>query len=158
MLSIIPNEDSNDNELSAAVLHRLQAIGSTTALLGHTGTVRVWMAHTGPQMEPVAAPGKPAGLAITALDPVAESVTVTNQSNAAVDLTGWSLLTDKGNDCYFFPAGSTLASGESVTIWSGVESAPEGGLLWSAGKMWRDKNGNLATLTDPYGRVVSTME
>ncbi len=156
-IAIIPNEDSDDNGVALVVAHRLQALGSTTAVLGHTGTVRVWMGENGLEMEPVAAPGEPAALAITALDPEAESVTVTNQSDTAVDLTGWSLLSEKGNDFFFFPAGMMLAPGESATIWSGVESVPAGGLHWSTRKMWRDRKSNLATLTDPYGRVVSTL-
>lgn len=156
-IAVIPNSADADNEVSTDVTGRLRAAANDTALLGQTGTVRVWRGDGGPMLEAVQPDGEPAALSLADLDTKAERVSVVNDGDAAVDLTGWSLFSEKGKDWYFFPAGTTLDPGDRVTVWSGVDSAPEGGLLWTDKNVWHDKKADPATLYDPYGRAVSTL-
>jgi hypothetical protein len=86
-----------------------------------------------------------------------EYISVRNNGESPVDLSGWVLSNGAGYT-FIFPEGSILAAGSVVTIYSGcAEDAKEArGLYWCATKpVWHDVAGK-ATLYMPNSTVVDT--
>ena len=107
-------------------------------------------------MEAITPSTPPAALELGEADVKKEFIEVANQTGGAVDMTGWSLRSDKGNQFFFFPNGYTLQTGETVRIYSGLkQTTVSDGLFWTEKKIWQDKKTDEATLFDPYGRAGS---
>lgn len=87
-----------------------------------------------------------------------EYIGITNEGDAGADLTGWWLLSVRGNQVFQFPSGYTLAPGASVRIYSGplAQDAPEDGLLWVKEHMWNNKESDPAELYNAAGELVCT--
>ena len=86
-----------------------------------------------------------------------EYISVRNNGESPVDLSGWVLSNGRGYT-FIFPEGSILAARSVVTIHTGcAEDAEEAlGLYWCAKKpVWHDVAGN-ATLYMPDSTVVDT--
>ncbi|MCF6095075.1 thermonuclease family protein [Microaerobacter geothermalis] len=86
-----------------------------------------------------------------------EYVEIKNTGSTSVNLSGWILLSVRGNQTYSFP-NYELESGASVRVWSGpkVKENPSG-LIWTSKYIWNN-DGDPAQLVDPNGKVVSSME
>jgi len=84
-----------------------------------------------------------------------EIVLIKNNGNHPVDLSGWKLLSVKGSQDFFFPAGTILQAGKEMTIASGrnAENVP-GAIIWSKSYIWNNE-GDPAELYDNKGRLVS---
>lgn len=93
-------------------------------------------------------------LVIIAVDKRAEVVTIRNESGAAVDLAGWRLYSEKGNqDC---PLGGTIEAGATLQIWAMAEDEGQGGFNCRfESDIWNNSEPDVATLIDPSGAVVS---
>lgn len=77
-----------------------------------------------------------------------EQVTLSNDGDDGIDLSGWMLRDESSRHRYEFPDGTWLGSGESVTVTSGdPEWRPGGSPVWNNG-------GDLVMVLDPSGRVV----
>ena len=106
--------------------------------------------------QPLAA-GEASGAAVTltAVDRVAEVVVVTNSGEEAVDLSGWVLVSVKGDQRYTFPAGTLLAGGAELTVLSGEGAqAGDNQLLWSTKNIWNNAY-DPAELYDAAGNLVA---
>lgn len=57
-------------------------------------------------------------LEISSIDLSGEVVTIVNGSDKAVDLTGWKLVSEQGNQTFDFPAGTTLAAGGTGALYN----------------------------------------
>ena len=88
---------------------------------------------------PSAAPNYP--IKITAIDKVAETVTLKNVSADSIDLTGWNMCSVTGNQHH--PIGGTLAAGASQTF-----PGP-------AGNIWNNSTPDPGALYNPNGQLVS---
>ena len=98
---------------------------------------------------------KTASVVITSVDRAAEVVTLTNTASDAVDLSGWVLVSVKGDQRYTFPAGTILAGGGTLEVISGQgASAKDGQLLWAAQNIWNNTY-DPAELYDPAGHLRS---
>ena len=93
---------------------------------------------------------------IIKVDLKAEIVTIKNTGDIPVELTGWRLLSIKGEQDFFFPAGTILNPGEIVKIVSGkkAQSGP-GVIIWTKKYIWNN-NGDPAKLYDQDGNLVSS--
>ena len=81
-----------------------------------------------------------------------EIVVIKNNSKVDVDMTGWKLVSVKGNQVYYFPDNFILKAGASVSIASGNA---EGDLKWTKNNIWNN-DGDPAELYDNNGNLVST--
>lgn len=92
-----------------------------------------------------------ASAAITSLDKVLEVVTVSGSGN----LTGWYLISTKGNQRFDFPSGFVLNG--SVGILSGTPSFANSAsrLWWSVATQWNNSEDDDAVLYDCVGQPVS---
>ena len=124
------------------------------------GTDTAWTAPV--WLEPLATTPPPSGgtsgAPVTSLslivDRRAETAQVTNTGTGPVNLTGWQLVSVRGNQVFLFPAGTTLAPGASVTVTSGPTAKTGAGfLLWTNGNIWNN-DGDPGQLIDPDGTVV----
>lgn len=114
------------------------------------------------QTTPIAAPGalppsqgaslpKAGNVEIINVDLRKEVVTLKNKSNEDVDLSGWVLLSVKGDQSFTFPPGSIIKAGSTLTIASGDA---EGDIKWTSKNIWNN-DGDPAKLINAEGIVVS---
>lgn len=95
---------------------------------------------------------------LSTIDLTGEVVTITNSSDAAVDLTGWKLVSVIGNQTFIFPAGTTLTPGGSLKVVSGEKAqAGTGMLVWTQSNIWNN-DGDPGALYDAQGNLVSRKE
>ncbi|HHW46946.1 MAG TPA: lamin tail domain-containing protein, partial [Clostridiales bacterium] len=87
-----------------------------------------------------------------------ERVVIKNNDTVDIDMSGWELVSVKGNQIFKFPDGFILKKGQTVTITSGskaYEDSPKV-LKWTTSTIWNN-DGDPAQLRDNKGRVVSSM-
>ena len=96
-------------------------------------------------------PASSNSLTITSVGLETEQVVIENTSAVSVQMSGYRLLSVRGNQFYTFP-NYLLEAGKSVTVYSGKGS---GDLKWTGSYMWNN-DGDPAELYDPYGNLVSS--
>lgn len=94
------------------------------------------------------------GVAITNASWVDECVEISNLGESAQDLTGWTL-TDEQNHTYAFPEGFVLGPGEVVMVNTGVGDDSSTDLYCNMGSPIWNNAGDVATLMDEEGNIVS---
>jgi endonuclease YncB( thermonuclease family) len=108
-----------------------------------------------PDPAPAATPapqiGTAVALAIVAVDKRAEYVDIRNSGSAAVDLGGWVLQSEKGNQTC--PLGGSIAPGQTLRIYA---MTGEGGFNCGFGdNIWNNSDPDAAVLWSPQGNEVS---
>ncbi len=83
-----------------------------------------------------------------------EYVRITNPTDAAVDMSGWSLL-DEVDTTYNFPDGFTLAAGAEVLVRTGTGTDSATDLYWGRGSAVWNNSGDVAILYDDHGGIVA---
>ncbi|HEX5692429.1 MAG TPA: lamin tail domain-containing protein [Roseiflexaceae bacterium] len=85
-----------------------------------------------------------------------EYVLIRNETNEAVDLSGWTLRDSDNKHTFTFPA-FTVPPGAEVRLWSGSGAADAANLYWgSRGAIWNNL-GDTAFLLDASGNEVSRL-
>lgn len=93
-------------------------------------------------------------LIITYVDKRAEFVDVQNAGGSAVDLGGWRLVSEKGNQACWL--GGQIGPGATLRIWAMAEDAGQGGFNCNFGQnIWNNSDPDPAVLYDPSGAEVS---
>ena len=91
------------------------------------------------------------GAAITGVDRNTQTVTVKNDG-ADEDISGFMILSQRGNEVFVFPEGVVLQSGQSVT----VSAEPGADHLWQGeDKVWHQEKQDSAFLYDRFGNLLS---
>lgn len=104
-----------------------------------------------PTEAPPAAPGP---VVIVGVNKREEFVDIQNQGGAEVDLNGWVLVSEKGNQAC--PLGGVIAGGQVLRIWAMSEDAGNGGFNCGFGSnIWNNSEPDPAVLYDAAGNVVS---
>ncbi len=95
-------------------------------------------------------------IVIKSIDLAKEIVVIENKSSKVVNMTGWKLISEKGNQIYEFPTGYVLGIGKSVEVVSGKGATGNGTskLLWTTGNIWNN-DGDPGALVDSTGKEVS---
>lgn len=84
-----------------------------------------------------------------------EIVTIKNTSGAEVDISGWKLVSIKGNQIFIFPSGTVIPAGGSLKIVSGPKAHAESDILvWTKSYIWNN-NGDPGALYNTQGKLVS---
>lgn len=81
-----------------------------------------------------------------------ESVTIANEGEDAVDLTGWTLRDESSQNRYVFDA-VTVAPGDGVTIKTGCGTERPGTLSWCSDRSIWSNSGDTVMLLDTHGNV-----
>jgi len=95
-------------------------------------------------------------LAIIDINLNTEVVTIKNNSSTSANLTGWYLISEVGEQTFYFPSGYTLEPSDVVYITSGrnaVDSPPTY-LKWSGSYIWNN-DGDPGSLYDSLGNLIS---
>ncbi len=85
---------------------------------------------------------------------VEEWVEISNLGEAAQDLTGWTLK-DEQEHAYAFPEGFVIEPGARVMVHTDVGNDTTTDLYWNMGNPIWNNAGDVATLMDDEGEVVS---
>jgi hypothetical protein len=96
---------------------------------------------------------KSSGVEISELNKKAEYIVIKNSGASAVDLTGWKIVSVRGNQTFTFPA-FNLAAGAEVKV---GDSATNSGIdfHWlDGGGTWSNKKSDPAELYDNTGKLV----
>lgn len=89
------------------------------------------------------------------MDKKAELITIKNNSNQDIDMSGWKIVSVTGDQQYTFPSGYILKANSSVTVASG-DSA--GDLKWGKANVWNNSKPDPAELYDNQGNLISRFE
>ena len=94
-----------------------------------------------------------------AVDVLAETARITNTGTAPIELTGWKLVSVRGNQTFDqFPDGLSLTPGQAVTISSGpMATAGAGFLRWTVQNVWSN-SGDPGRLIDADGTIVAEVD
>ena len=90
-----------------------------------------------------------AGLAMT-VDKIAETVVISNNGGAPLDLSGWRLVSLRGAQAIEIPAGTVLDPGATLTVASG---SSQGDVAFGQQHAWHNEYRDSAELRRPDGRV-----
>lgn len=82
-----------------------------------------------------------------------EYITFTNNGNSEVDMSGWTV-SDAADHVYTFPSGFSLATGQSVTLYTGSGPDTDSELYWGEEAPVWNNGGDTITLEDTSGTVV----
>jgi len=80
---------------------------------------------------------------IVGVDKKAEIVTIKNNTSTDIDMTGWRLVSIKGNQTFNFQSGYILKANSTITISSGDAA---GDLHWSKSNIWNNSESDPAEL------------
>jgi beta-lactamase superfamily II metal-dependent hydrolase len=92
---------------------------------------------------------------IVQLDKKAECVTITNHEQEAIDLTGWYILSNKGEQLFYFPDHYILEANQTIKI-VGYGAKDTGDFNWEEGSgIWNNQADDDAKLFDGNSVLVS---
>jgi len=141
------------------VVSRLEASGSTIVVTQDAGLgLLVTLEGSEATVKPVDIEAPPvSGPYIADVDPDDDTIALGNSGSATADLSGFSLFSDKGDDLYAFPEGTTLSPGVTLTV--GTNSTDGNyDLLWDDKKVVNKKKTDTIYLYDDYGRIVDSRD
>jgi competence protein ComEC len=96
----------------------------------------------------------PAALHIKRIDLSAQTAVLANDGET-VDLSGYMLMSEKGNEILVFPGGTVLPSGGTLTI---ACQGGTGDVIWTGEKkVWNTKEPDPGVLYDRWGRELSRL-
>ncbi len=138
------------------LMNLLESVGAQIVVTQEaTGGIFVKISEGAVSIERIDLPIPQNGVTITNVTAGEDIITLSN-SGEAQDLSGWYLFSDKGGEMFVFPDGTTLQSGETLTIGTNSTSGSFD-LLWNDKKVIHKSKTDLITLYDRYGMPVSTM-
>lgn len=143
------------NRLAAAgvTVYRTDKVGSVVATSdGNTVTMNT---KATPTLTPTPSqPSTGGSVQITGLDLSGEVITLKNTSDSAVNLTGWKIVSEVGNQTFNFPSGTTIPAGGTLQVLSGKDSTVGSNqLLWGQANIWNNK-GDTGALYNAQGALV----
>lgn len=97
------------------------------------------------------------GVSIAEVDNQDDRIILCNTGKTPADVSGWFIVSDKGNQIYVLPKGTEIAPGGELVIGS-QSSAEKGDLTWPDKKVWHKSKEDAAYLYDVYGRLIDSMD
>ncbi len=98
-------------------------------------------------------PAKASGVVIAAVDNQDDRIIFRNQGQQPVDVGGWFIVSDKGNQMYVLPGDTAIAPGSELVIGS-QSTKGSADLTWPDKKVWHKEKEDAAFLYDVYGRLM----
>ena len=120
----------------------------------------IWSITPTPPPPPAAERSQPQGVFIAEVHKAGkpETVTLENGGLGPVDLSGWTLVSVRGNQRYGIPGGTVLDPGARITVYSGPGADTAGPLFWTTDNVWNNSEFDPAELYDAAGALVSRWE
>ena len=95
----------------------------------------------------------PARVKIESVSRTDQLLVLKNKDGRDVDLSGWLVYSDRGNEYYVFPEGSVIPGGGTVTVGCrDYVGAPD--YEWPLGEAWHKSKKDRAYLYDSYGNLI----
>ena len=85
-----------------------------------------------------------------------DCIILRNDGKAPAEVSGWYIVSEKGNQIFVLPEGTAIAPGGELTI-SSQSSKAKGDLTWPDKKVWHKSKEDAALLYDVYGRLIDQM-
>lgn len=157
-IAVISTDSTVDTDTPAPqVLANLASAGSTVFVTqdAETGILLTVQNGTATAEKYTAAPPPaPPDIRVDSLDKKADMLVLRNDGADAADLSHAWIAPENGGELFFFPAGTVLGPGDSLTI-SGNQQP--GALLWENKKVWRNKESDPISLYDAWGNLIWTV-
>lgn len=119
-----------------------------------TGGIMVTLSQDGIQTFTVELPEATCDVEVIGVSPSDDIITLRNNENKPIDLSGWYMLMDKKNTFFVFPEQTVLNPGQSITIGS-RNASRSCDFVWDEKKLINKKKDDGVTLFDPNGFIVS---
>lgn len=141
-----------------ATVAALESLGAQVCVTEScTGGVLTRLSGGETSVEWVNLPEPETGVRIERVEPGADRITLTNDGAADADLSGWMLVSEKGNEWFVLPEGTTIAAGGRLIL--GTHSTDGAfDLLWDDKKVVHKSKTDLFTLYDANGMTVDAMD
>ena len=102
-------------------------------------------------------PAQAEGVRLADRDAKEDRIRIRNDGAAAVDVSGWYIVSDRGGEIFVLPEGTAIAPGGALTITT-LSSDEAGDVVWPQEKVWHKSKDDTAYLYDVYGRLIDTLE
>ena len=102
-------------------------------------------------------PALPQQVTLTGRDAKADHIRIRNGGSAAVDVSDWYIVSQRGGELFVLPAGTVIAPGTELLI-STLSSEFAGDVIWPEKKVWHKSKDDAALLYDVYGRLVYELQ
>ena len=141
-----------------ATVAALESLGAQVCVTEScTGGVLTRLSGGETSVEWVNLPEPETGARIERVEPGADRITLVNDGAADADLSGWMLVSEKGNEWFVLPEGTTIAAGGRLIL--GTNSTDGAfDLLWDDKKVVHKSKTDLFTLYDANGMPVDAMD
>ena len=141
-----------------ATVAALESLGAQVCVTEScTGGVLTRLSGGETSVEWVNLPEPETGVRIESVEPGADRITLANDGAADADLSGWMLVSEKGNEWFVLPEGTTIAAGGRLIL--GTNSTDGAfDLLWDDKKVVHKSKTDLFTLYDANGMPVDAMD
>lgn len=141
-----------------ATVAALESLGAQVCVTEScTGGVLTRLSGGETSVEWVNLPEPETGVRIERVEPGADRITLANDGAADADLSGWMLVSEKGNEWFVLPEGTTIAAGGRLIL--GTNSTDGAfDLLWDDKKVVHKSKTDLFTLYDTNGMTVDAMD
>ena len=141
-----------------ATVAALESLGAQVCVTEScTGGVLTRLSGGETGVEWVNLPEPETGVRIERVEPGADRITLANDGTADADLSGWMLVSEKGNEWFVLPEGTTIAAGGRLIL--GTNSTDGAfDLLWDDNKVVHKSKTDLFTLYDANGMTVDAMD
>lgn len=141
-----------------ATVAALESLGAQVCVTEScTGGVLTRLSGGETSVEWVNLPEPETGVRIERVEPGADRITLANDGTADADLSGWMLVSEKGNEWFVLPEGTTIATGGRLIL--GTNSTDGAfDLLWDDKKVVHKSKTDLFTLYDANGMTVDAMD
>ena len=163
-------QDNKYGHPHAEVIDILQNVNSEIYSTAEAGTIVIttdgvtydidaqqWTGIGATSSIPLPASTKSGKVELVSKDVHEEIVVIQNNSNQAVNLEGWEIVSVEGNQVFNFPD-INLAPGEKLSITSGPNAKTGAATLeWSKRQIWLN-SGDAAQLVNTKGEVVSELQ
>ena len=141
-----------------ATVAALESLGAQVCVTEScTGGVLTRLSGGETSVEWVNLPEPETGVRIERVEPGADRITLANDGAADADLSGWMLVSEKGNEWFVLPEGTTISAGGRLIL--GTNSTDGAfDLLWDDKKVVHKSKTDLFTLYDANGMTVDAMD
>lgn len=139
------------------VVARLEAVGSRVVVTEDSG-IGLWIALKGGEAtvsDVDFSDSMASGPYVAGVDADDDRVAVGNNGSETVDLGGFYLYSDRGDELFAFPEGTTLAPGAYLIV-GATDTDGKYDLLWNDKKVIHKKKTDVITLYDACGRVMDS--
>lgn len=109
-----------------------------------------------PEPEPRPTPST-SKIRISDLNKAEESVKITNDGDTEVNIGGWKLVSETGNQSFTFPKDTFINPGQTIELVSGGNVRP-GEYVMAKGNIWNNSSPDPAVLYDALGNEVHRLD